>query len=171
MGEENDKERTRRSLTFLVTGAHAFIGASIVRRLLAKQAAGVIFDRSRDARRLHAVIDDERLSRPQFVAGDITDADRLTCVVKRSAIRYIIHLAGLQVPACRANPRGGALVDVGGTINVFEAARRASDQVKKVVDASSTAVILGGAHVFDLHSESRSVADVVRESEQVGPRA
>ena len=35
----------------------------------------------------------------------------------------IVHLAGLQIPFCRANPSLGAAVNVTGTINIFEAAR------------------------------------------------
>jgi nucleoside-diphosphate-sugar epimerase len=55
-------------------------------------------------------------------------------------VTHIIHLAGLQVPTCKAEPRLGAMVNVVGTINVFEAARRAAGQIKKIVYASSAAV-------------------------------
>jgi nucleoside-diphosphate-sugar epimerase len=50
----------------------------------------------------------------------------------------VIHLAGLQVPVCKADPVGGALVNVVGTLNVFEAARTIG--VRSVVYASSAAV-------------------------------
>lgn len=46
--------------------------------------------------------------------------------------------AGVQVPICRADPVKGALVNVVGTLNVFEAAK-AVGGVKKVVCASSAA--------------------------------
>jgi FlaA1/EpsC-like NDP-sugar epimerase len=36
----------------------------------------------------------------------------------------VIHLRGLQVPTCKADPVAGALVNVAGTLNVFEAARK-----------------------------------------------
>jgi nucleoside-diphosphate-sugar epimerase len=52
----------------------------------------------------------------------------------------IIHLAGLQVPACRSDPLLGARVNVLGTLNVFEAAHRSKGQVRSVVYASSAGV-------------------------------
>jgi nucleoside-diphosphate-sugar epimerase len=59
-------------------------------------------------------------------------------VVKENAITHIIHLAALQVPFCKAKPSLGAAVNVVGTVNVFEAAKRAG--LKQVVYASSVAV-------------------------------
>ena len=50
----------------------------------------------------------------------------------------MIHLAGLQVPTCKADPVTGALVNVAGTLNVFEAAKTIG--IKRVVYASSAAV-------------------------------
>ena len=52
----------------------------------------------------------------------------------------IIHLAGLQIPTCKADPLLGARVNVLGTLNVFEAARALRGQVRSVVYASSAAV-------------------------------
>ncbi len=52
----------------------------------------------------------------------------------------MIHLAGLQVPTCRANPILGAQVNVIGTLAVFEAVRMAGNQIKRLVYASSAAV-------------------------------
>ncbi|HKP84742.1 MAG TPA: NAD-dependent epimerase/dehydratase family protein [Blastocatellia bacterium] len=126
--------------TFLITGAHGFIGAWIVKRLLETDARVVIFDSSRDGRRLRLIMDEEEISRAQLVTGDITEADSLAPVIERYAVTHIIHLAGLQVPTCRVDPRLGAVVNVIGTINVLEAARRANGKINKVVYASSAAV-------------------------------
>ena len=126
--------------TFLITGAHGFIGAWVVKRLLETDARVVIFDSSRDARRLRLIMNEEEISRAHLVTGDITQAESLPPVVEQFAITHIIHLAGLQVPTCRVEPRLGALVNVLGTINVFEAARNAASQINKVVYASSAAV-------------------------------
>src|SRR5438046_6027909 len=82
----------------------------------------------------------DQLAQVQFIQGDVCDAEQLTQEIQRHRISHVIHLAGLQVPTCRANPRLGAMVNVVGTINVFEAARRAAGQVRKVVYASSAAV-------------------------------
>ena len=45
----------------------------------------------------------------------------------------IIHLAGLQIPTCKANPVLGARVNVIGTINVFEAAKVQSITEKSII--------------------------------------
>jgi nucleoside-diphosphate-sugar epimerase len=132
---------------YLVTGAHGFIGAWVVKRLLASDFKVVIFDKSPDPHRLRLIMDDDEIERAAFVAGDITDAEAVSQVVERRGITNIIHLAGLQVPTCRANPRLGAMVNVIGTLNVFEAAKNSGGRVKRVAYASSAAVF-GDAGVF-----------------------
>ena len=52
-------------------------------------------------------------------------------------ITNIIHLAALQVPFCRADPSLGARVNVVGTVNIFEAARRRADRIRQVVYTGS----------------------------------
>jgi nucleoside-diphosphate-sugar epimerase len=125
---------------YLVTGAHGFIGAWVVKRLLAEDAGVVIFDRSADPQRLQLIMDDDEIARPVFIEGDITDLDHVSQTVESHRVTKIIHLAGLQVPACRADPRLGAMVNVVGTINIFEAAKKSDGRVTKVVYASSAAV-------------------------------
>jgi len=129
--------------TFLITGAHGFIGAWVVKRLLATGARVVTFDQSPDAHRLRLIMSDAEISRAQRVLGDITDANSLPPIIEEYQVTHIIHIAGLQVPTCRANPRLGAMVNVVGTINVFEAPLRAAGQVNKIVYASSAAVFGG----------------------------
>src|ERR1700730_2345031 len=119
--------------TFLITGAHGFIGAWIVKRLIETNARVVIFDRNPDPQRLLLIMDQQQLSQVQLVTGDITEAESLSPVIDKFAVTSIIHLAGLQVPTCKAEPRLGAMVNVIGTINVFEAARRSAGQIKKIV--------------------------------------
>jgi nucleoside-diphosphate-sugar epimerase len=126
--------------TFLITGAHGFIGAWITKRLLAGGARVLLFDRSDDPHRLRLIMDEEEIERARLVTGDITDAESLPPLIEAYGVTHIIHLAGLQVPTCKADPRLGAMVNVLGTINVFEAARRAGGQVKRIVYASSAAV-------------------------------
>ena len=58
--------------------------------------------------------------------------------LSESGANRVIHLAGLQVPTCKADPVAGALVNVAGTLNVFEAAKTIG--IKRVVYASSAAV-------------------------------
>ena len=126
--------------TFLITGAHGFIGAWIVKRLLEHDATVVIFDKSADAQRLRLIMNEEEISRARVVTGDITEAGSLSPIIESLGVTNVVHLAGLQVPTCKADPRLGAMVNVIGTINVFEAVRRAAGQIKNVTYASSAAV-------------------------------
>lgn len=125
---------------YLVTGAHGFIGAWVVKRLLASNSKVVIFDKSPDPHRLRLIMDDDEIERAAFVAGDITDGETVSQIVEQREITNIIHLAGLQVPTCRVNPRLGAMVNVIGTINIFEAAKNSGGRVKRIAYASSAAV-------------------------------
>jgi nucleoside-diphosphate-sugar epimerase len=127
-------------MTFLVTGAHGFIGAWIVKRLLERGSRVVRFDQSEDARRLLQIMAEAEVSRAPLVIGDITAIEAISAVIAEFEVTHVIHLAGLQVPTCRSNPRLGALVNVIGTVNVFEAARLSSNGIRKVVYASSAAV-------------------------------
>jgi nucleoside-diphosphate-sugar epimerase len=126
--------------TFLLTGAHGFIGAWVTKRLLDAGARVLLFDRDADPRRLRLIMDEEAVAQCRVIMGDITDAHELPLVFEEFEVEHVIHLAGLQVPTCRADPGTGALVNVVGTINVFEAARLSGGRVKRVVYASSAAV-------------------------------
>jgi nucleoside-diphosphate-sugar epimerase len=64
----------------------------------------------------------------------------LRTAIAKKGISHLVHLAGLQVPTCRANPILGAQVNVLGTLAVFEAVRLSQGQVQRLVYASSAAV-------------------------------
>jgi len=125
---------------FLVTGALGCIGAWAVRNLVQANVPVTVFDLGSDPRRLRLIMSDAELAQVNFVQGDITDLAQVERVINDNTITHVIHLAGLQVPFCRANPTLGAQVNVVGTVNVFESARRRPEQVKRVVYASSAAV-------------------------------
>ena len=124
--------------TYFITGAQGCIGSWIVKALIERGDVAVVFDRSNDSRRLSAIMSDEDLAKVRFVTGDITDGASVLTALNESAAAKVIHLAGLQVPTCRVEPVTGALVNVAGTLNVFEAARQLG--LKRVVYASSAAV-------------------------------
>lgn len=130
------------SNTYLVTGAMGCIGAWVVKQLAERGDTPVVFDIGGDPRRIKDVLDEDTFARVQFVTGDITDLDATKKVVADAAPKAIIHLAGLQVPFCKADPALGARVNVLGTIHVFEAALAAN--VERVVYASSAAVFARG---------------------------
>src|SRR5579863_1199767 len=125
---------------FLVTGAKGFIGSWIVKVLLESGARPVILDVDAKAHRLEALLTEAELASVPFVAGDVTKLEDVDRAVAGHGITHIIHMAALQVPFCAADPPLGALVNVVGTVNVFEVAKRRRDHVKRVVYASSAAV-------------------------------
>lgn len=129
--------------TFLITGAHGFIGAWVVKRLLVAGAKVVIVDLNPDPRRLRLIMNEDEIAATHVVTGDITDERTLPPVIEKFGVTRLIHLAGLQVPTCRAQTRLGASVNVVGTINAFEAARTSNGQIKRVAFASSAAVFGG----------------------------
>ena len=124
--------------TYFITGAQGCIGSWIVKTLAERGDAPVVFDRSDDRRRVEAIMRPRDLDRVRFVSGDITDVSAVRSALEGSSARRIIHLAGLQVPTCRADPVAGAFVNVIGTLNLFESAKAIG--VERVVYASSAAV-------------------------------
>jgi len=124
--------------TFLVTGALGCIGAWVVRNLVRSGATTAVFDLGTNTHRLKLVMSDDELAQVRFITGDITDTAVAKRAFEESGATQIIHLAGLQVPFCKADPPLGARVNVVGTVNIFEAAKQAG--LKRVVYASSIAV-------------------------------
>ena len=110
---------------YLITGALGCLGAWTVRALLHGGAEVTTFDLGTDQRRLRQLLDDEALGRVRSVTGDLTDRVAVRAAVEDHDIDHVIHLGALQVPFCRADPVAGALVNVVGTVNVFEAVKAA----------------------------------------------
>lgn len=138
----------------LITGGYGFFGAWIIRRLLARGDDVFVYDLAANPRRLDLVLSPDQLAKVVYVPGDVTDVARLTSVIGEKEITHIIHLAGLQVPTCRADPILGAKVNVIGTLAVFEAAKAYHAMIERVVYASSAAVFgpqtdYTGGHLAD----------------------
>jgi nucleoside-diphosphate-sugar epimerase len=123
---------------FFVTGALGCIGAWVVRELVLEGVPVAIFDLAGNPHRLRLILEDDQLERVQVITGDICEDAALERAVKETGATHIIHLAALQVPFCKATPVLGARVNVVGTVNIFEAAKRCG--IRQVVYASSIAV-------------------------------
>ena len=125
---------------FLITGAKGFIGAWIAKTLLEGGNPPAVFDIDPGFERLSAIVGASQLKEINFIEGDVTKYGDLDRAIAGNGITHVLHLAGLQVPGCAADPVRGALVNVIGTLNVFEVARRRRDLVERIVYASSAAV-------------------------------
>ena len=126
------------STNYLVTGANGCIGAWVVKALLDRGDHPVIFDLTDDQTRLAQLLPEDERREVRIECGDLADFDAVQRALDESGAERIIHLAGLQVPFCKADPIAGARVNVLGTVHVFEAALRAG--IDRVAYASSAAV-------------------------------
>jgi nucleoside-diphosphate-sugar epimerase len=124
----------------LLTGGYGCIGSWIARNLLERGDQVWIYDLKEDPRRLRLLLDEERISQVGFLRGDVTDLAGLREAIRTYDISHLVHLAGLQVPTCRADPLLGAKVNVVGTLAALEAVRQSQGQVQRLVYASSAAV-------------------------------
>jgi len=118
---------------FLVTGALGCIGAWTCAILAASGASVVGFDLGTDDRRLRLV----GAADVPVTRGDITDRAALDRVLDDHAITHVIHLAALLIPQIKASPPLGTAINVGGTVNVLDAAKSRNI---RVAYASSAAV-------------------------------
>lgn len=123
--------------SILITGAGGCIGAWVIKTLLGQGRELVAMDLVDDRRRLELLTSKAEAAGVPWVVADISDIEAIDKTVVDHNVDAIIHLAALQVPFCKQNPVVGAQVNVVGTVNVFEVARK--HQIKRLAYASSVA--------------------------------
>lgn len=112
----------------LVTGGAGFIGSHIVDKLLERGAQAFVYD-------LAAVRHRCPVKGAEFIPGSILDLESLMAAM--SGMDAVFHLAAVaDVKDVHENPHYAEIVNVRGTMNVLEAARRA--KVRRVIYGSST---------------------------------
>jgi UDP-glucose 4-epimerase len=117
---------------FLVTGGCGFIGSYVVERLIENGAAEVtVFDQATRRTERSEMPDG---TRP--VEGDVTDPAAVRAAA--AGVQGVFHMAVLPLGPSLENPRLAHDVNVGGSLNVFEAARDAG--VEKIVYSSASSV-------------------------------
>ncbi|WP_158747816.1 NAD(P)-dependent oxidoreductase [Acidisphaera sp. L21] len=121
-------------MTVLITGGTGFLGAWVARCLQAGGHAVRVLDRNADRSMLAAILGEAAV--PDCIVADITDGEAVAAAA--AGCDSIVHLAAMLTPACQADPPRGAAVNLGGTLAVFEAARRHG--IRQVAYASSAAV-------------------------------
>jgi len=120
-----------------ITGATGFLGSWIISRLVERGVQVVATDVSEDHRRLALLKPDLPADLVTFHRCDVTDAGVLEALIEETRPTGIIHLAALQIPQCRERPALGAAINIGGHINIFEAARKAG--IDRIIYTSSIA--------------------------------
>jgi len=111
----------------------------VIKRLLDRRIEVVMFDKDLTPARLPLIATREEIGRVIFKQGLIEDTPAVKAVVRDERITHIVHLAAVLMPFCQQNPVAGGMVDVIGTLSLFEAARDAGRAIR-VVYASSSAV-------------------------------
>ncbi len=131
-------------MNFLVTGGAGFIGSHVCERLLHDGHAVWTFDDLNDfydpQLKRRNLRDIQSLAKPfEFVHGDLTDRPALDELFGSVKFDQVIHLAARAgVRPSLAEPALYQRVNVEGTVNVLEAARK--NGVKKIIIASSSSV-------------------------------
>lgn len=133
----------------LVTGGAGFIGSTLVDRLLAEgYAVDVIDDLSTGRLANLANARADRAHDFHFHQLDICDPSVMD-VIERRAPEVVFHLAAqIDVRVSVADPALDARINILGSLNVIEGARRAG--ARKVVFASSGGTIYGDVDPDDL---------------------
>jgi UDP-glucose 4-epimerase len=125
-----------------VTGGAGFIGSNLVDALVARGDDVVVLDDLSTGRRSN--LDNALERRAVLHEADVRDGERVAELVADFAPDAIFHLAAqIDVRRAVADPAFDAAVNVGGTINVLEAARRAGGV--RVINSSTGGAIYGDA--------------------------
>jgi nucleoside-diphosphate-sugar epimerase len=123
---------------WLVTGALGCIGAWCCRELVRAGHDVVGFDLGEERHRVELIMSPEELGAINYIRGDIAELAAIERALGKERITHVIHLAAMLVPLAAADPPRGAIVNVVGTVNVFEAVKRRG--VPGLAYASSAAV-------------------------------
>jgi UDP-glucose 4-epimerase len=124
----------------LVTGGAGFIGSNLVDALLDRGDEVTVIDNLSTGRVEN--LDAARRRGIAFHEADITDAERLRTLLAGSPPDIVFHLAAqIDVRKSIDDPGWDASVNVGGTINMLEGARRTG--VARVVNTSTGGAIYG----------------------------
>ena len=131
-------------MNFLVTGGAGFIGSHVCERLLHAGHRVWAFDDLNDFYdpqiKRRTLADIQSLGKPfTFVEGDLTNAGAVSQLFSSAKFEQVIHLAARAgVRPSLEQPALYQRVNVEGTVNLLEAARKAG--VKKLTLASSSSV-------------------------------
>ncbi|NJP37451.1 SDR family oxidoreductase [Alkalicoccus luteus] len=122
--------------TFLVTGAAGFIGSNLVEAILEKGYKVIGLDNYSTGKKenIKKFISNHNF---KLIEGDIVNFD--TCMDSCKGVDYVLHQAAWgSVPRSIEMPVFYEKVNIGGTLNMLEAARQ--NHIKKFVYASSSSV-------------------------------
>jgi nucleoside-diphosphate-sugar epimerase len=103
----------------LITGGTGLVGVYLARQLLADGEEVVLFARRAELPRGAA----DLAGRVELVGGDVGEWVHVFETVRQYKVNSIYHAAAVLSAACEASAASGFRTNVGGTLNVLEAAR------------------------------------------------
>jgi len=122
-------------MKIVVTGGAGFIGSAVVPKLQAENHNVFVYDNLSFGNRAFINVSDSN-----FCLGDIRDANVVNDFIEKVQPDVIIHLAAVHfIPYCNEHPFESSDINIRGTINVLEAAKKCSN-LKKIIFASTAAV-------------------------------
>ena len=120
----------------LITGGGGFLGTWITKQLLDSGFSVRVMDMNTSPGRARIQEHSPSHHLVEWVEGDIASSHDVH--VAAQGCQSIVHLAGVLTPACRNDPIKGAHINVIGTLNAFEAARKHG--ITRVIYTSSGGV-------------------------------
>lgn len=121
-------------MLYLVAGGSGFIGSNIVAALISRGLKVRVLDNFSSGRRRNLADLEDRI---ELIEGDIRDYWTVTNAME--GVNIVLHQAALpSVERSVDNPLTSNEVNINGTLNLLEAARR--NQVRKFVYASSSSI-------------------------------
>lgn len=126
-------------MKILVTGSQGCIGSWVVKRLIEAGHSVMTFDVNDSVARLEMIAGKALAAKADRRVGRIEGTTAMKSLIRDEGITHVVHLAAVLMPFCQKNPVEGGLINVIGTLNLFEAARD-SDREIRIVYASSSAV-------------------------------
>ncbi|MBL0340390.1 MAG: NAD-dependent epimerase/dehydratase family protein [Bacteroidetes bacterium] len=118
----------------LITGGAGFIGSAVIRHLQTQNHELFVIDNLSFGNRDFIKIDETH-----FFKTDILDRESVIKIMQDVKPDMVIHLAAIHfIPYCNEHPHESANINIQGTINVLDGAKKSG--VKKVFFASTAAV-------------------------------
>jgi len=125
-------------MKIMITGAAGFIGSQLAYALWKKGEELILIDNFSYGKKDNLIFDDHSFA-DEVIEMDVRDENGIAEILKSNHVDFIYNIAGIApLPDCQSNPQMAIDVNVIGTVNLLENARKYG--VKKFILASTNAI-------------------------------